>query len=425
MNHLSVAPALLRKGIFIGIFLLMTISAFGQSGTAVVQGSIRDPATGYVGLRSFVHLALKNTGGNQCRVNGVGLISPDYIDIVPNSTTGNFINPTVYGNDAITCGATLGATYYGITVYRDGRAGVETPYIINSGVVFDLNTASPISTNPVGTLPSIGGGGTVTSFGAGNLAPLFTTSVVTGTTTPTLSFVPSTFAPHTWFGNATGSTAVPTAGAIDVSSADITGTLAAARFPALTGDCTTSAGSLATTLAASIPGTHTFVASAAKAIYANTAISTQISNSSAETVVATIPIKTAELAVGTTFKIHQQGLITQGSGTFILRLRWTNVSGAIIAATPSYTTVQTGQAFVVDATVNVWTIGASGTVMTSGTNLYTNVSVNPILNPASSTAAVTVDTTANVNLVITAQFGTASGGNTYQMINATAQRISP
>ena len=39
-------------------------------------------------------------------------------------------------------------------------------------------------------------------------------------------------------------------GAVDVSTTDVTGTLAAGRFPALTGDVTTSAGALATTIAA-------------------------------------------------------------------------------------------------------------------------------------------------------------------------------
>jgi hypothetical protein len=45
---------------------------------------------------------------------------------------------------------------------------------------------------------------------------------------------------------------------IDLSGAEATGTLAAGRFPALTGDITTSAGSLATTLATTIPNPHTF-----------------------------------------------------------------------------------------------------------------------------------------------------------------------
>jgi len=54
-----------------------------------------------------------------------------------------------------------------------------------------------------------GGSGTVTSFSAGNLSPIFTTSVATATTTPTLSFSLSNAAAHTFFGNNTGVSAAP------------------------------------------------------------------------------------------------------------------------------------------------------------------------------------------------------------------------
>ena len=54
-----------------------------------------------------------------------------------------------------------------------------------------------------------GGSGTVTSFSAGLLSPLFTTSVATSTTTPALSFSLSNASAHKFFGNNTGSTAAP------------------------------------------------------------------------------------------------------------------------------------------------------------------------------------------------------------------------
>ncbi len=55
-----------------------------------------------------------------------------------------------------------------------------------------------------------GGSGTVTSFSAGNLSPLFTTSVATATSTPALSFSLSNAAANTLFGNATSGSAAPT-----------------------------------------------------------------------------------------------------------------------------------------------------------------------------------------------------------------------
>jgi len=56
-----------------------------------------------------------------------------------------------------------------------------------------------------------GGGdsGTVTSFSAGNLSPLFTTNVETSTTTPALTFALSNAAANTVFGNCTTSGATP------------------------------------------------------------------------------------------------------------------------------------------------------------------------------------------------------------------------
>jgi hypothetical protein len=54
-----------------------------------------------------------------------------------------------------------------------------------------------------------GGSGSVTSFSAGNLLPLFTTSVTTATSTPALAFTLSNAAAGTVLGNPTGSSAQP------------------------------------------------------------------------------------------------------------------------------------------------------------------------------------------------------------------------
>ncbi len=54
-----------------------------------------------------------------------------------------------------------------------------------------------------------GGSGSVTSFSAGNLSPLFTTSVATATTTPALTFALSSPSAYSVFMNNTGSSAPP------------------------------------------------------------------------------------------------------------------------------------------------------------------------------------------------------------------------
>ena len=54
-----------------------------------------------------------------------------------------------------------------------------------------------------------GGSGSVTSFSAGNLSPLFTTAVATPTTTPALTFALTNAAANTVLANATTSSAAP------------------------------------------------------------------------------------------------------------------------------------------------------------------------------------------------------------------------
>lgn len=53
------------------------------------------------------------------------------------------------------------------------------------------------------------GSGTVTTFSAGTLSPLFTTSVATSTTTPALTFALTNAAGDSWFGNASGTSGAP------------------------------------------------------------------------------------------------------------------------------------------------------------------------------------------------------------------------
>jgi hypothetical protein len=79
-----------------------------------------------------------------------------------------------------------------------------------------------------GTNYAIGGGTgtppTVSSFSAGNLSPLFTTSVATATTTPALTFALSTQTANTFFGGPTsGGAAAPTMRALVVGDLSFAG----------------------------------------------------------------------------------------------------------------------------------------------------------------------------------------------------------
>lgn len=92
----------------------------------------------------------------------------------------------------------------------------------NSWTLPSTDAAGALCSNGAGTLSfnTCGASGSVTSFSAGNLSPLFTTSVATPTTTPALSFTLSTETANTVFaGPATGGAVAPTFRAL--ASADI------------------------------------------------------------------------------------------------------------------------------------------------------------------------------------------------------------
>lgn len=99
----------------------------------------------------------------------------------------------------------------GQTSYTDGQLLIGNS-IGNTLTKSTLAAGSGVTiTNGNGsiTISATGTGGTVTSFSAGNLSPLFTTSVATATTTPALSFSLSNAGANTYFGNVTGSTGAP------------------------------------------------------------------------------------------------------------------------------------------------------------------------------------------------------------------------
>lgn len=78
---------------------------------------------------------------------------------------------------------------------------------LTSERVLTAGTGISVTDNGAGStvvIAATGGSGTVTNFSAGNLSPLFTTSVATATTTPALTFALSTQTANTVFAGPTG-----------------------------------------------------------------------------------------------------------------------------------------------------------------------------------------------------------------------------
>lgn len=115
-------------------------------------------------------------------------------------------------------------SYPNLTISSTGGGGGGSIWGLITGVVTDqsdLITYLSTTYTPISRAITINGStqdlannrtwnvGTVTSFGAGVLSPLFTTSVATGGTTPALTFILSNAGANTWFGNNTGLSATP------------------------------------------------------------------------------------------------------------------------------------------------------------------------------------------------------------------------
>jgi hypothetical protein len=136
--------------------------------------------------------------------------------------TGNFVNGQAIG----TIQTTTAGPFTFIAVEASGPPSMSVKNTIlsggSSGNATSIQGLSVSSTAPSGVqclqsnsgdtsllFASCSGTAGVTSFSAGNLSPLFTSSVATATSTPALTFTLSNAAANSVFGNCTGSSAAP------------------------------------------------------------------------------------------------------------------------------------------------------------------------------------------------------------------------
>ena len=156
--------------------------------------------------------------------------------------------------------------------------------------------------------PTGGGSGTVTSFSAGDLSPLFTTTEATVTTTPALSFVLSNAGGNSYFGNTGGSAAAPvynTAAALsEVDDTNVTVTLSGTPAFALLRPTTMTLGWTGT-LAIARGGTGG-ATQAAGTVFANATTSTAAPTWTTGPRITSIP------------NLTSNGFVKTGSGTGLL-----------------------------------------------------------------------------------------------------------
>lgn len=232
----------------------------------------------------------------------------------------------------------------------------------------------------------------------------------------------------------------------------LTGTLTAGVFPALTGDVTNSAGSLATTLAASgvsaatygdsthvaqitvdAKGRATTVANVLisgtgsstpnGALFTSTATAT-VSNTASETSiigsgVGSLTTSANYFTAGNSLHIAIGGYLSTPTITvdsLVIKVKYgTTVVGS---ATLTLPTSLSNQVFLMNFDVTCRTAGASGTMMMNAPLLITNSTLTGTISvSALNTSAVTVDTTASTAWSVTATWGSAQATETISGTN--------
>ncbi len=199
------------------IALLWSVPAFAQKQT-IVTATITDPnsrvyATG-TGSANLV------CPGNQqaFQVNGNGTSTPIPMSIpIPGINSFGTFTMTLYDVNQIqpnSCAYQFAIQdQCAIANFRTPNIGgaSQTPAITGTGPVnlsaIISSYAPPVS--PQCSIPLPGPGGTVLDFSAGNLPPLFTTSVANPATHPALSFNLSSAGAFTVFGRNAGTTGAP------------------------------------------------------------------------------------------------------------------------------------------------------------------------------------------------------------------------
>jgi hypothetical protein len=157
-------------------------------------------------------------------------------------------------------------------------------------------------------------------------------------------------------------------------------------------------------------------------------------SATAETVHIAYTLPANSVAVGTVLRIHVSGNVDNpvtNTVTCTPRIRWGGLTGTLLLATPTFTssaTANTNRAYVLDGTVTILTVGASGTAVsemrytersTSATGVETTHADNSGVTP------VTIDTTTAKDLALTWQMAVISGTVHIRTISGTIEVVKP
>lgn len=152
-----------------------------------------------------------------------------------------------------------------------------------------------------------------------------------------------------------------------------------------------------------------------------------------ETAHATYTVPANTVAIGTTFRIVLWGNMDNGTTaiTFTPRIRWGGTAGTQLIANPltaSTTTAGTDRRWKYEGYVTIRTIGASGTAvcqLSKAEHTTNGLGAITLDDGNSGTTAVTIDTTANKDLVFTWTLSSTTGTPHVRTIGGTIEAIQP
>ena len=128
-------------------------------------------------------------------------------------------------------------------------------------------------------------------------------------------------------------------------------------------------------------------------------------NYSSEAVLSTVTIPAGSLAAGDIISFLVDGVVTSAAGndTLIVRVRLGGISGAIIGSSGAALDVTTADAHVMSGQTTMRTIGASGTAYSYATSTLA-AQTNVV-----STAQTSINTSADLTVVLTAVWALSGG----------------
>lgn len=225
----SIATTLANSGVTAGTYNFATIivdakgrvtSATNHTAVTSVALSSSDltitgsPITSTGTLTATLNTVNANVGTfNNVTVNAKGLVTAasnaSYISANQTIT----LSGDVAGSGTTAITATIQAAAVTYTKIQNVTANrLLGRYTASTGSTQEVTVGSGLTLDTTTGILSVtgGGSGTVTSFSAGTLSPVFTTSVANASTNPALSFALTNAGAHAFLGNNTGSSAAPT-----------------------------------------------------------------------------------------------------------------------------------------------------------------------------------------------------------------------